>query len=84
NHVKVAFDLKRKGVKIRGRTIISYIITKNGKTISEKARWFEDADNYDPDYYINNQVVPAAVRILSVFGYNKEDLIGEQSSLMGF
>ncbi len=83
-HVKVAQALQRKGEKVGGRMIISYVITKNGKTISDKARWYEDAENYDPDYYINNQVIPAAIRILSVFGYSKEDLIGEQSNLAGF
>ncbi len=83
-HVKVARDLERKGIKVNKGSIIQYIITKNGKTISEKARWYEETESYDPEYYINNQVVPAAIRILSVLGYSKDDLIGEQKNLGDF
>jgi len=59
-------------------------LQKKGKTISEKAQWYEETLAYDPDYYINNQVVPAAIRILSVLGYSKEDLIGKQKNLGDF
>ena len=83
-HVKVARDLERRGIKVNRGSVIQYIITKNGKTISEKARWYEETESYDPDYYINNQVVPAAIRILSVLGYSKDDLIGEQRNLGDF
>ena len=83
-HVKVARDLEKTGIKINRGTIIQYIITKDGKTISEKAKWYEEAKNYDADYYINNQVIPAALRILRVLGYSKNDLYVGQSSLIGF
>jgi DNA polymerase I len=83
-HVKVARELKSKGIETGKGTLIHYIITKSGKSISEKARWYEDAKDYDSSYYINHQVIPAALRILSVLGYTEKDLIEEQRSLSSF
>ena len=44
---------------------------------------------YDKDYYINNQLVPALLRIMGSFGYSEEDFkdwaIGQkQQSLDAF
>ena len=83
-HVKVARDLKKRGIQISRGLIIQYIITREGKSISEKARWFEEAKNYDSGYYINNQVIPAALRILSILGYSENDFLNEQKNLAGF
>ena len=45
-----------------------------------------DDDEYDADYYINHQVVPAVERIFDVFGYKKEELLEtkDQTKLEGF
>ena len=63
---------------------IGYVITKNGSSISEKAELLEMADSYDPDYYINHQLLPATMRILKELGYNAEELKsnGTQKKLM--
>jgi len=83
-HVKVAIELKNKGIKVEKGTLIRYIITKNGRSISEKAKWYEQAKDYDMGYYINNQIIPSALRILSVLGYTEKDLLGEQKCLSNF
>lgn len=83
-HVKVAKEMNRKGVKVGRGIYIPYVITPNGKTISERAIWAEEAKDYDADYYINHQVIPPAIRILSVLGYTKKDLLSEQSDLSKF
>ncbi|MGC9310752.1 MAG: DNA-directed DNA polymerase, partial [Candidatus Aenigmatarchaeota archaeon] len=83
-HVKVARDLQNKGVKVNGGCLIKYVITREGKLISDRAKWWEDAKTYDADYYVDHQVIPPAFRILSVLGYTKEDLKGCQSSLESF
>ena len=43
-------------------------------------------NEYDSSYYIENQVVPSVEKILSVFGYTKDDIMQhrEQKSLEGF
>ncbi|MFH0817872.1 MAG: hypothetical protein V1909_04530, partial [Candidatus Micrarchaeota archaeon] len=54
--------------------------------ISFKAEALEFAKDYDPDYYINNQVMPSVLKILKELGYEEDDLKfkGSQSSLGDF
>ena len=41
----------------------------------------EDAKNYDPDYYINNQILPVVERIFDVFGRDKEELVAGKKQM---
>ena len=59
--------------ELEGATI-GYIITKNGNSISEKAEIEDTAKSYDPDYYINHQVLPATLKILKELGFSEEEL----------
>jgi DNA polymerase I len=63
--------------------VISYVITRHGSSISDKAELEEFAKDYDPDYYINHQVLPATMRILKELNFNEDDLkgLGKQSKL---
>ena len=75
-HVAAAEKAMRRGVKIEPGMIVGYIITKRGKSISDKAElaaFVEDGD-YDPEYYINNQVLPAVMPILEELGYTERDI----------
>lgn len=58
---------------------IGYVITKHGNSISEKAEVEESAKDYDPDYYIDHQVIPATLKILKELGVNEEELTGNGS-----
>ncbi len=58
------------------RSVIGYVITKGGTTISDRAQLEELAKDYDPDYYINNQVIPATMRILRELNFKEEELAG--------
>jgi len=67
------------GVKRREESegaAIGYVITKHGNTISEKAEIEETAQDYDADYYINHQLIPATLKILKELGINEEELKG--------
>ena len=64
----------KRGMMIGKGSVISFVITKSGKTISEKAELTEFAKDYDIDYYINNQVLPAVMKILKELGYDEHDL----------
>ncbi|MDO8648038.1 MAG: DNA-directed DNA polymerase [Candidatus Diapherotrites archaeon] len=83
--VSAALKARKKGVKIEVGTIVGYIITRSGKSISEKAELeeFVQEGNYDADYYIMNQVLPAVERIMQELGYTVEDLKhgGKQTKL---
>lgn len=71
------------GMPVEEGSLIGYIITKKGATISEKALPTELARDYDANYYIEHQVIPAVLKILRELGVKKEDLLfgGKQSSL---
>jgi DNA polymerase I len=85
-HVEAAKKAMDRGDEIKPETTIEYVITRGGVSISERAELTKYAESYDPDYYIENQVIPAAIRVLKVFGYTESQLKGKgkQSGLGRF
>jgi len=84
-HVAAAERAMKKGMTFEEGDIITYIITKKGKEINEKttiAQFVEEGD-YDAEYYINNQLLPAVMRVMEACGYSEEKLKGlkEQMTL---
>jgi len=69
------------GIPVEVGTLIGYIITRKGKTISEKAQPVELAEDYDPNYYIENQVLPSVLKIMKELGYSESDLKMEGKQL---
>ncbi|NYZ75983.1 DNA polymerase [Candidatus Micrarchaeota archaeon] len=71
------------GMPIEVGSLISFIISRKGSSISDKAMPAELAKDYDAGYYIEHQVIPAVLKILKELGVKKEDLLlgGKQSSL---
>jgi DNA polymerase I len=74
---------RAKGVKVEERGLVGYIITRRGKSVSEKAQLAELAKDYDPGYYIDKQVLPSVMKILGELGYGEDDLkmMGKQAKL---
>lgn len=71
-------NAKTKGKKIKVGDLIEYIITNKAvKTISEKSQLaeFVKEKDYDSDYYINNQLLPAILPILDEINITKEELL---------
>lgn len=62
---------------------VGYIITKTGESISDKAMLEGMAKDYDPDYYINNQIIPAVMRILKELNISEQQIknLGKQKKL---
>ena len=85
-HVEAAKKAKKKGDDIPPETTITYVITSGGGSISSRARLLKYADSYDSEYYVENQVIPVALRVLKVFGYTEDQLKGKgkQSGLDRF
>lgn len=87
-HVMAAKKAIKKGRKIGPGTIIQYVVVRGREPISKRAVPLEDADisQYDPSYYIDNQVLPAVSRIIEAIGYLKEDILHKekQTSLDAF
>ena len=85
-HVAAVKKAMTRGVEVPVGSVLSFIVTNNGgKSISDRAEMeqFVEEGDYDPSYYIENQVLPAVIRIMQELGYTKEDLIhgGKQSGL---
>lgn len=78
-HVVAAQKMKQRGEPVGPGMIVMFVITKGSGSISQRAEPFQDVtiDQVDTDYYINNQIVPAAMRVLSVLGVQEEELKGE-------
>ncbi len=87
-HVAAAKKAVAKGKEIGVGSVIGYIITRSGKSISDKAQLAEyvKEGNYDAEYYIHNQVLPAVMKIIREFDISKEDLLqgGKQAKLASF
>ncbi len=87
-HVAVARRMKQKDMPIGPGSIIKYIITRGNEKIRDRARLPEEIgqNDYDPNYYIDNQIIPSVERIFNVLGFTSEDLLDkkDQSKLDSF
>ncbi|MCL5430615.1 MAG: DNA-directed DNA polymerase [Candidatus Marsarchaeota archaeon] len=84
--VAAAKKAVQRGQKTRDEvehSLIGYVVTRHGTSVSERAELEEFAKDYDPDYYINHQVLPATMRILKELDFTEEELKnkGKQSRL---
>jgi DNA polymerase elongation subunit (family B) len=68
---------REKGKIITEGSIIAFVITKGVGSISDRAMPIEFVleKNYDAEYYINHQILPAALRVLKALGYSEEDIL---------
>ena len=87
-HVAVAQRLKNKGIAIGPGSMIKFIVTQGSDIIRNRSKIPEEIKegDYDADYYLHHQVIPAVERIFDVLGYRKEDLLEmkDQTKLEGF
>ncbi len=81
--VKKAIERKQKIKEDMEGATVNYVITRHGNTISEKSELEEFAKDYDPEYYINHQVIPSTLKILKELGVSEEELkgLGSQKKL---
>ncbi len=75
-HVVAAKRLRELGHEIEPGMMIAYIEVKGPGSISDRAIPVEDfkGKEYDPDYYVGHQVLPAVMRIMEVLSYREGDL----------
>ncbi|MBW2998327.1 DNA-directed DNA polymerase, partial [Candidatus Woesearchaeota archaeon] len=77
--VVVAKKMMKQGIHIRAGSRVKYIIKEGSGIIRDKAELPEELKqgDYDANYYIENQVIPAVERILELCGYDKDQLLGK-------
>ena len=87
-HIQAVRKAMKKGREFKQGDIITYIQTRKGSSISDRARIidFVDEGDYDAEYYVNNQLIPAVFRILESLGYSEDELkgLGKQMNLGDF
>ncbi len=87
-HVKAAMRIEKKGIVVNPGMIINYVVTRGEGNIGDRVKLPDEVtkEDYDAEYYINNQIIPAVDRILEIFGYSGKELSEnkEQSKLSGF
>ena len=83
-HVVAAKRALNAGYEVKKGDKVGYVIVKGSERLSRRAYpWFmvKDLRNVDVDYYINHQVIPAAMRILGYFGVSEAKLRGREDGL---
>ena len=75
-HVEAAKRLLEAGWELTLGDKVGYVIVKGPGRLYEKAKPYVMAspDEVDTDYYVKKQVIPAAMRVLKVFGVRERDL----------
>ena len=83
-HVEAAKILQREGWTLTTGDKIGYVITVGSGKLHERAKpyIFASYDEVDIEYYVANQVVPAALRVLSLFGIKENDLMPPKTGKM--
>jgi len=78
-HVEAAKMLKEKGWRLTGGDKVGYVILAGKGRFYNRVKpyVFAKPEEIDIEYYINNQVLPAASRILSFFNVSEAELIKE-------
>ncbi len=69
-------------------SIVGYIVCEGKGKISDRSYLIEEYKErklkYDPDYYINNQIIPAVGKIFEVLGYDINNISKKQETLSKF
>ncbi len=80
-HVKIAQEMKERGDSIAPGTIIQYLMVKGKGLVRDRARIPADVSpgEYDPEYYVSHQLIPAVSSIFAVLGHSEEEVFKESS-----
>ena len=76
-HVEAAKKMQKLGIPLNQGTIIEYYVGKQNsksKLIRDRVFLASESAEYDPDYYLNNQILPAVESIFEVFNVSVQDL----------
>ena len=86
-HVVAAKKMKELGMNVFSGMVIEYFIgetKQKTKKIGDKVFLLEEDVNYDVDYYLNNQIIPAVENIFDVIHIDVNQKLNKQKSLFDF
>lgn len=83
-HVEAAKILKEEGWDLTVGDKIGYVIATGSGRLYERVKPYMLAsyEAVDVEYYVTNQIIPAASRILSLFDVKEEDLLPKSSTTL--
>ena len=86
-HVVAAKKMQEQGMKVAIGSLIEYYIAESNEKkalVRDRVKLPDEKSNYDIEYYLRNQILPAAENIFEVFEVNVNDLIdGERQKGLG-
>ncbi len=78
-HVIAAQKMKKEGIPLSEGNLIEYYIAetagRNSKLVREKVKLLEEKGEYNLEYYLERQILPAVENIFQVFGINTKEII---------
>lgn len=87
-HIMVARMMEKMGIKVGPGSKIGYVVVKGSGSLSKRVKPYfaVEREEIDVDYYVDKQIIPSALRILSYFGVTEKRLKsgGRQTSLLDF
>jgi DNA polymerase I len=83
--VEAAKLLLKEGWELSMGDKVGFVITIGAGKLYEKAKpyFLTTYDQVDTEYYVTNQVMPAASRILEMFGISEEKLVPSAETKYG-
>ncbi|HEA46411.1 MAG TPA: hypothetical protein ENH99_01375 [Candidatus Pacearchaeota archaeon] len=87
-HVIAARKMKEKGIPVSNGQLIEYYIAENKnkkeKLVRDKVKLLDEEGEYDINYYLERQILPAVENIFQVFGINTKEVIeGKKQMTLG-
>jgi DNA polymerase I len=85
-HVHIAKRMRERGEDVGVGSTIAYIVKEGKGLVRDRAVLYREfirkGLSYDADYYIENQVLPAVMRIMAAFTYSQEGLVYQKTEQM--
>ena len=82
-HVIAAKKMKEAGMPISQGTLIEYYLAeipnKKQTLVRDKVKLPHEKGEYNIEYYLDRQILPAVENILQVFGINTDELINKKN-----
>ncbi|HOW36888.1 MAG TPA: DNA polymerase domain-containing protein, partial [Candidatus Pacearchaeota archaeon] len=88
-HVIAAQKMKEKDIPITQGNLVSYYIAESGekkKLVRDRVKLPDEPGEYDLEYYLEHQIIPAVENILNVFKISIKEIIDgkKQTTLFDF
>jgi len=84
-HVVAAKKMEKMGTIVSSGMIVEYFVGEGkGKRIGDRVLLPNEKGNYDVDYYLNNQILPAVENVFDVFGVNVDEELKDSKQMTLF